>query len=341
MKNYLEKLIRQENLTVEEMKDATKYCFTDAVTESEIAAFLTALQSKGETADEIAGMVDVIRSQSTFNTTAITNAMDNCGTGGDQSYSFNISTTSAFAIAGAGVTVAKHGNRSISSKTGSADVLEHLGVSLSFTNDHVEEMLYENKIAFLFAPHVHKALKPFSKVRKDLGLPTIFNAIGPLTNPVPLDSQLLGVYRRDMVHMLGEALRKLGRRRAVVVNGAGFMDEASLAGVNHLVILDEGKLTPFTLSPEEIDLPVYQNEEIRGGNAKDNAVILQDVLSGKKGAYYDTVLLNAGLGLFANGAAKTIKSGINMARESIESGAAMEKLQRLVEYSKKIPSGML
>ena len=341
MKSYLEKLIRHENLSIEEMIEATKYCFTDTVTESEIAAFLTALQSKGETADEIAGMVEVIRSQSMFKTTEIENAMDNCGTGGDQSYSFNISTTSAFVIAGAGVPVAKHGNRSISSKTGSADVLEHLGVSLTFTNDHVEEMLHENKIAFLYAPNVHKALKPFSKVRKNLGLPTIFNAIGPLTNPVPLDSQLLGVYRRDMVQMLGESLRKLGRRRAVVVNGAGFMDEASLAGINHLVILDEEKLTPFTLNPEEVDLPTYRNEEIRGGDAKDNAVILIDVLEGKKGAYYDTVLLNAGLGLFANGAAKTIKAGINLARESIESGAARERLQRLVEFSKKIPSGVL
>lgn len=341
MKQYLEKLINQENLTIEEMKDATNYCFTDAISESEIAAFLTALQAKGETSDEIAGIVDVIRSQSTFRTSSVPVAMDNCGTGGDRSYSFNISTTSAFVIAGAGVTVAKHGNRSISSKSGSADVLEQLGVSLSFTNEQVEELLHENNIAFLFAPNVHAALKPFTKVRKDLAIPTIFNVIGPLTNPINLDSQLLGVYRSDMIPMLARTLAKLGRRRAVVVNGAGSMDEASLAGKNHLSILDEGKITTFTLSPEEVGLPTYTNEQIRGGNVSDNATILQEVLNGKKGAYYDTTLLNAGLGLFTNGTTKTIKTGIDMAKESIDSGAAMDRLQRLIRYSKKLPSGVM
>lgn len=341
MKHYLEKLINQEDLTIAEMKDATNYCFTDTVTDSEIASFLTALQIKGETADEVAGIVDVIRSNSSFNATHIPNAMDNCGTGGDKSYSFNISTTSAFVIAGAGIPVAKHGNRSISSKTGSADVLEHLGVSLSFANDHVEEMLQENKIAFLYAPHVHEALKPFSKVRRDLGLPTIFNAIGPLTNPVFLDSQLLGVYHPDMVQMLAKSLHKLDRRRAVVVNGAGSLDEASLAGENKLALLDQGEITTFTVSPEEVDLPTYSNDQIRGGDAKDNATILRNVLNGEKGAYYDTVLLNAGLGLYANGGAETIKAGIDRAKESIDSGAAMERLQHLIEYSRKIPSEVL
>lgn len=338
MKQYLEKLINRENLTVEEMKDATNNCFTDTISDSEIGAFLTALQTKGETSDEIAGIVEVIRSQSTLGTSSLPDAMDNCGTGGDRSYSFNISTTSAFVIAGAGVTVAKHGNRSITSKTGSADVLEHLGVSLSFTNEQVDELLHENKIAFLFAPNVHAALKPFSKVRNELKIPTIFNAIGPLTNPINLDSQLLGVYRQDMVPMLAEALQKLGRRRAVVVHGAGGMDEASLSGVNHLTMLDQGKITPFTLSPEEVGLPTYSNEQIRGGNAKDNAEILYGVLNGKKGPYYDTVLLNAGLGLFANGVANTVKTGIDLAKESIASGAAMDKLERLISYSNKIPN---
>ncbi|GAB3046169.1 anthranilate phosphoribosyltransferase [Virgibacillus ainsalahensis] len=341
MKQFLSKLINRESLTVDEMKEATKYCFTESATDSEIAAFLTALQAKGENSDEITGIVEMIRSQSTFKTSLISDAMDNCGTGGDQSYSFNISTTSAFVIAGAGVTVAKHGNRSISSKTGSADVLEHLGVSLSLSKDHVEEMLLDNKIAFMFAPHVHAALKPFSKVRKDLGLPTIFNAIGPLTNPIELDSQFIGVYRRDLLPMLADALNKLGRRRAVIVNGAGNMDEASLAGENHLIILDQGKQTALTLSSEDVGLPTYSNEQIRGGNAKENAEILRNVLKGKKGAYFDTTILNAGLGLFANGTATTIKSGIEMAQESIESGAALSKLERLVEYSKKIPSGVL
>ncbi|RIU91893.1 anthranilate phosphoribosyltransferase [Oceanobacillus picturae] len=336
MKQYLEKLINQENLTTEEIQGLMTSCINGGVSESEIASFLTALRVKGETPEEIAGMVEVIRSHSTFNGTRITNVMDNCGTGGDQSNSFNISTTAAFVIAGAGIPVAKHGNRSISSKTGSADVLEHLGVSLSFAKEHVEEMLTENNIAFLFAPHVHAGLKPFSKVRKDLGLPTVFNLIGPLTNPVQLDTQLLGVYRRDMLPMLAEALKKLGRRRALVVNGAGYMDEASLAGENHFVLLEEGNVTSFTLHPEEVGLPVVPNEKIQGGSAADNAEITQQVLQGIPGPYLDTVLLNAGLGLYANGAAGTIRESVELARESIQSGAALKRLENLVSYSRKL-----
>lgn len=338
MKQYLEKVINRENLTLEEMKEATNYCFTDAVTESEIAALLTALQAKGETADEIAGLVEVIREKSSFQTNPIIGAIDNCGTGGDQSNSFNISTTSAFVMAGAGLRVAKHGNRSISSKTGSADVLEHLGVSLTFSKKHVEEMLLENNIAFLFAPHVHEALKPFSIVRQNLGLPTIFNAIGPLTNPIELDTQLIGVYRKGLLPKIAASLKKLGRRRAIVVTGAGSMDEASLAGANDLIILDNGELTPFTLHPEEVGLAVYSNDAIRGGDSKENAAILLSVLKGKKGAYFDTVLLNAGLGIYTSGKAVTIKEGIELARESLLSGAALERLERLIEFSNKIPS---
>ncbi|MBU8791219.1 anthranilate phosphoribosyltransferase [Oceanobacillus caeni] len=340
MKSYLEKLINRVDLTFDEMKEVTEYCLTDTVTYSEIAALLTALHSKGETAEEIAGIVEVIRSKSTFHTTPIPDAIDNCGTGGDKSFSFNISTTSAFVLAGAGITVAKHGNRSITSKSGSADVLEALGVSLSLSKDHVEELLHENKIAFLFAPNVHGALRPFTKVRKDLGIRTVFNIIGPLTNPIPLDTQLLGVYNKALLPVLAESLKKLGRRRAVVINGAGNVDEATLSGKNNLIFLNEGHIEELTLTPESVGLPTYTKEEIMGGDAKQNADILLSVLQGKKGAYYDTILLNAGLGIFTNGKAETIQDGIELARESIESGAALEKLEKLIEYSKKIPSGV-
>ncbi|WP_229782541.1 anthranilate phosphoribosyltransferase, partial [Oceanobacillus indicireducens] len=245
MKTYLQKLINKENLSREEMKAAASHCFTSAVTESEIAAFLIALQAKGETADEITGLAEVIREKSSFQTENTLNVIDNCGTGGDRSNSFNISTTAAFVMAGAGIKIAKHGNRSISSKTGSADVLEHLGVSLSFSKEHIEEMLAENNIAFLFAPHVHEVLKPFSIVRQNLGVPTIFNVIGPLTNPIQLETQLVGVYRKDLLEKVAESLNKLGRRRAVVVTGAGSLDEASLAGLNNLIVVEDGKLTPM------------------------------------------------------------------------------------------------
>lgn len=334
MQKYLERLMKREDLSIQEMKRATNNCFSESITNTEVAAFLTALRMKGETSDEITGIVEVIRSHAELKPSSLKNVMDNCGTGGDGSNSFNISTTTSFVLAGAGVTVAKHGNRSVSSKTGSADVLEHLGVSLTLSQEQVEEVLAEKGIAFLFAPYIHARMKHFMKVRTELKLPTIFNMIGPLTNPVALDSQLLGVYQRDMLPIMGEVLLKLGRKRAIVVNGAGFMDEASLAGENHLVLLENGKLTSFTLHPEELNLPVYPNDTIRGGNAKENAAILLDVLKGKRGPHLDTILLNASLGLFANGAAKSIQQGLEMAKESIFSGAAFAKLQSLIQYSK-------
>lgn len=338
MKNYLEKLANKQNLTFDETKDATSQCLSAAASDSEVGAFLIALRTKGETAEEIAGFAEIIRENSAQQTNEIYGAMCNCGTGGDGSNSFNVSTTAAFVIAGAGVTVAKHGNRSISSNTGSADVLEHLGVSLQLSKEQMEEILQKNKIAFIYAPHVHPGFKQFMKVRKDLRIPTILNLIGPLTNPVDLETQCLGVYLRNALPMMGEALHKLGRRRAVVINGADHMDEASLAGNNHITFLNNGEITSFTLHPSEVDLPVYPNEAIRGGDAKQNADILLNVLKGEPGVHLDTVLLNAGLGLFANGAATTIHDGVSKARESVMSGAAMEKLQNLITYSKKTTS---
>ncbi len=336
MKNYLNQVISGQSLSLDEMIEASREMFKEETSDTEIGSFLVALKSKGETAEEIAGLVQVIREKSLTLPTALTGVMDNCGTGGDGSQSFNISTTSSFVIAGAGITVAKHGNRSISSKTGSADVLEHLGVSLSLTPEQTHEILKDNGIAFLFAPNVHPAMKRVMQVRKDLGIPTIFNMIGPLTNPVELTSQLMGIYRRDMLEKMASVAHQLGRKRALMVNGAGFMDEASLAGENHLVLLERGELMQFTLKPEEVNLPVYDNEAIRGGDAKDNAAILYQVLKGEKGAHRDTVVLNAGLGIFANGKAETVQEGVKLAKESIDSGAALEKLQNLIAYSNQI-----
>lgn len=341
MKTFIDMLINKEDLTSDQIQQVMTHCFEDSITNTEIAAFLTALRAKGETADEIAGIAQTIQDQSELSTISIENVMDNCGTGGDRSNSFNISTTSAFVIAGAGVTIAKHGNRSISSRTGSADLLDHLGVSLSFSKTETKQLLLENNISFLFAPHVHANLRPFMKVRQELGLPTVFNLIGPLTNPIPLDSQLVGVYRRDMLETVANALHQLGRKRAVVINGAGFMDEASLAGENAITLLDDGKITSFTLHPEEVGLSVYPNEAIRGGDVKENANILLSVLNNKKGPYLDTVLLNSGLALFANGKASTIEDGIELARESIASGAALKRLNNLVSFSKQANKGVI
>lgn len=266
----------------------------------------------------------------------VSGLMDNCGTGGDGSHSFNISSTSAFVLAGAGIKVAKHGNRSVSSQTGSADVLEKLGISLSFPAEEIESLLEKIGIVFLFAPNVHPALKKIMKIRKDLRIPTIFNLIGPLTNPMNLETQLLGLYRRDKLVTMAEVLGHLGRKRALVVNGAGYLDEASLSGENHLALLDGGRITTFTLLPEDVGLPYYSNEAIRGGDAQKNSEILLSVLKGEKGPYRDTVLFNAGLAIFASGKAETVKEGIKIAQESIDSGAALEKLRALRKASSNV-----
>lgn len=333
MKQYLEKVVQGQDLTAEEMSRAAQTLFSEDVTDSEIAGFMIGLKTKGETAEEIASLAKVMREQAKIVETTSLNVMDNCGTGGDGSQSFNISTTSAFVLAGAGVKIAKHGNRSISSKTGSADVLEALGIELYLEPKKMEALFEQLGITFLFAPSVHPKTARIGRVRKELGIATVFNYIGPLTNPVNLTTQLLGINRVEMLETFAQALHQLGRQRAVVVNGAGSMDEASLQGDNKIMLLDHGTITALTLHPEEVGLSVYSNEAIRGGDAKENADILLRVLKGEKGAFRDTVVLNAGLGFYAYGMAGTIREGVRIAKESIDSGAAIAKLQSLITLS--------
>ncbi|WP_338473120.1 anthranilate phosphoribosyltransferase [Niallia sp. XMNu-256] len=333
MKEILARLTTREELSKEEIGSAVQYLFSEDITDSEISAFLIGLKAKGETVAEIAALVNGIRSHALSFKKTIPNVMDNCGTGGDGLKTFNISSTSAFVIAAAGIPVAKHGNRSVSSKTGSADVLEELGIEFNLPAEKIEEIIEEVGIAFLYAPNVHPNIKRIQKVRRDLGIPTVFNLLGPLMNPVNLDTQFLGVYRRDLAPMFAQVLHELGRKRAVVLNGAGSMDEASLQGENFLVVLENGKITEKTLHPEEVGLPVYPNEAIVGGFANKNAEILRNVLKGKKGAHRDTVLLNAGIGIYVGGKADSIEDGVKVATEMIDSGAAYEKLQHLIEAS--------
>jgi len=337
MKEILKRFAERKSLSEAEMKQAMQHILdNEEVSDSEIAAIMMGLVMKGETAEEIAGIARAMQEKSLRFSKSIPNVIDNCGTGGDGSKSFNISTTSAFVIAGAGIPVAKHGNRSITSKTGSADVLEHLGISLNLPAEKTEEILEDIGIAFLFAPNVHPHIKKIMKVRNDLRIPTTFNLIGPLTNPVQLETQVLGIYRRDMVTMFAEVLKTLGRKRAVVLNGAGYMDEASLQGDNYLAILDNGAVTEKILHPEEVGLPVYSNDAIRGGDSKENAEILLKILKGEKGPQRDTVLLNAGIGIYTGGKADSIQKGIDLAKESIDSGAALAKLEQLVTASKSV-----
>lgn len=336
MKPHFSQLLEGNNLSFEETKALFNACFQEDVSDTELAAILVALKMKQPTAEELAGLAEVIHTNSPFQFELGIPAMDNCGTGGDRSNSFNISTCSAFVLAGAGITVAKHGNRRISSQTGSADVLEELGVSLNLTKSQLKYMLKENQIAFLFAQHVHPTLKQIAGVRQKLRTPTIFNLVGPLTNPVALSSQLIGVYSNEALPIVAKSLKTLGRKRALVIHGAGGMDEASLQGENKFILLENNELKDGSIHPEEVGLSVYDNQEIEGGDAKVNAKILLSVLNGEPGAYLDTVLFNAAIALFATGNVDSIKDGVEVAKDSVFSGNAKARLNALVQYSQEI-----
>lgn len=333
---YIIKVSQKEDLTYDEMYQAFDIVLNGGASDSEIASLLTGLKNKGETVEEITALVSVLKSHAASLPDHIEGVIDNCGTGGDGSGSFNISTTSAFVIAGAGVKIAKHGNKSVTSLTGSSDVLTALGIKIDYFPEKAEKQLNDIGVAFLFAPQVHPKIKQIMKVRKDLSVPTIFNMIGPLINPVNLDYQYLGVYKRSQVETMAEVLNALGRKRAVVVNGAGYMDEANLSGENHIAVLKDGRVESTVLSPKDLGLSSYSIEDLRGGDGETNRDILLNILENKATpAQKDTVILNAGIALFVAEKTATIKEGIILAKESIESGKAKEKLDLLIEYTKE------
>ncbi|EUJ45002.1 anthranilate phosphoribosyltransferase [Paenilisteria rocourtiae] len=335
MEAYLQKVYDQQNLMRVEMEEVAAAIFAGELSQAQIAAFLMALKIKGETIEEMQAIAETMQDVAIPLPIASTNTMDNCGTGGDKSLSFNVSTTSAFVLAAAGIKVAKHGNRSISSKSGSADVCQELGIDISLGAEDMVYLLENVGIAFLFAPHVHPKMKYVMEVRRELNTPTIFNLIGPLTNPVKLETQLMGIYRRDLLEQTAQVLGKLGRKRAIVVNGGGFMDEASLAGENHYALLENGEVSLYTFLPEDVGLERRDLAAIRGGDAKRNAEILLSVLKAEPSAFYDTVILNAGLGLLAHGKVGTLELGIEMARDLLDSGAAYAKLTQLLACQKE------
>lgn len=334
MKKFLSLVESNRHLTFEEMTEAAKLLFNEQTAVEDIAKFLIAMSRKGETAQEVAALATVMKSLAVDLGVPEGNYLDNCGTGGDGSNSFNISTTSAFVLAGAGAQVAKHGNRKVSSAAGSHDVLDALGIRSDFSPAEIRELLREEGIAFLFAPHVHPKMKRIGAVRQQIGKPTIFNLVGPLTNPIQLKTQFTGINRPDFIMEYASVLRMLGRDRAIVVSGTGGMDEASLAGQNAFVLLDKGDLIPFALRAEDVGLTQADPSAIRGGNAQENAAIIRSVLSGERGPKFDTVVFNAGIGLFANGQANTIQEGVDKAIDSILSGKAMEKLEAIIAYSR-------
>lgn len=336
MRDFIEKVEKYEHLLYDEMVEASQLIFKEETDLQMIVDFLIALSKKGETAIEVAALATVMKSFAIKLNEPPGNYMDNCGTGGDGLNSFNISTTSAFVLAGAGANIAKHGNRKISSAAGSSDVLEALGIHTTIGPVASIDLLKQEGLTFLYAPIVHPKLKRIGLARKQIGKPTIFNLVGPLTNPVALKSQYTGINRLDFTMEYAEVLRLLGRKRAIVVCGAGGLDEASLAGKNTFVLVDKGDLIPFTLSPDEVGLSIAPISAIRGGDGAANAKIMRNVLQGERSPYFDTVIFNSGIGLFASGIVSSIPEGVKLATDSILSGRALGKLEAVIAFSNRV-----
>jgi len=261
--------------------------------------------------------------------------VDTCGTGGDMAHTFNISTTAAFVVAAAGVTVAKHGNRSVSSKSGSADVLQALGVNIEIPSHRCEECIREVGIGFLFAPMMHQAMKFAIGPRREIGIRTIFNVLGPLTNPAKVTSQIMGVYAADLTGLLARALGNLGARHAFVVHGMDGLDEITITDRTKVSEYREGNVRDYFLHPSDLGFPVGKPDDLKGGDAKDNAALTREVLSGKKGPCRDIVLMNAAAALAASGRAADLKLGVTLAADAVDSGAALGKLEQLKQFTNK------
>ena len=323
------KLAENKNLTQAEVEVVMKEIMSGQARPDEIAGFLMGLREKGETVDEITGAAKVMRENVIKIKPKSGKLLDTCGTGGDKSNTFNISTVSAFVAAGAGAIVAKHGNRSISSKCGSADVLKELGVNIEATPEIVEKCLNEIGIGFLYAPLLHPAMKYATPVRRQLGVRTIFNILGPLANPAAAKHQLLGVYDAKLTEPLVNVLKNLGSVHALVVHGAGGLDEASTTGETIISELKDNKVICYNIKPEDFGIQMASLNDLKGGDAVFNAKLAFDILNGKKGAQRDIVVLNAGAAIYAADMAENINTGVILAVKSIDSGTALQKLEAL------------
>ena len=319
-------------LTRADAESAFQNLMSGEATSAQIGGFLMALRVRGETVDEITGAVSVMRSKM-LPVEAPTDAIDIVGTGGDAKGTLNISTCTALVVAGAGVPVAKHGNRALSSKSGAADVLAALGVNLDLKPDQITRCIHEAGIGFMFAPAHHAAMRHVGPARVELGTRTIFNLIGPLSNPAGVRRQLLGVFSPEWLEPLAAVLRDLGSERIWVVHGAGGVDEISLAGPTQVTELADGELRSFEINPEEAGLPMAPIDAIRGGDADANAAALRAVLDGEPGPHRDVVLINAAAALIIAGLATDLASGVALARASIDQSSAKERLARLVTIS--------
>jgi anthranilate phosphoribosyltransferase len=333
IREAIEKLVNRIDLSEPETIDVMNQIMTGEASPLQVASFLTALRMKGETVAEITGAARVMREKAHRVKVGSKTVLDTCGTGGDQKGTFNISTTSAFVVAGAGVNVAKHGNRSVSSQSGSADVLGALRVKVDAPKERVEECIDQIGIGFLFAPLLHEAMKYAVQPRRDIGIRTVFNLLGPLTNPAMASHQLLGLYSGDLLGTIAHVLKNLGSMRAMAVHGLEGLDEISLCGPTRVAELHDGEVKEYVIEPEQLGLKKCRLEELRGGNAEQSAAIVKAILHGDKGPARDVVLLNSGAALYVSGKAATIQDGMRLAAESIDSGKARQKLEQLVEMT--------
>lgn len=331
IKEAIAKLIKRADLTTAEIELTMEEIMTGQASAAQIASFLTALRMKGETIDEIVGAAAVMRKHATKIKTKHPVILDTCGTGGDEAQTFNVSTIAAFVVAGAGIPVAKHGTISVSSRCGSADLLKSLGVNIEAEEDIVSKCLDEAGIGFLFALKLHKAMQYAIGPRRDIGIRTIFNMLGPMTNPAGAAHQLLGVYDARLTEPIAKALGRLGSRHALVVHGEDGLDEVTTTGDTQVSELKERLVRTFKVSPADFGIKTARPEDLKGGDPDHNAKIAMDVLNGKKGPQYDIVILNAGCAIYASDKTADIGEGIKMAEKSIASKAALGKLERLKE----------
>jgi anthranilate phosphoribosyltransferase len=334
MKAHIEKCLSGEHLTVAEASNALDTIMTGQATDSQIAGLLIALRAKGETVNELVGFARTMREHSVKVRIEDPDAVDLCGTGGDGSGTFNISTVASFVAAGAGVTVAKHGNRSVSSQSGSADVLTALGVNIQCSIETVQACINRIGIGFIFAPLYHPAMKYAAKPRTELGVRSIFNIVGPLTNPAGVKRQLIGTYHPRAMQLLAGALQELGVDKACVVHSDDGLDEVALSGGTKVLEANKNEqLREYHLQPEDFGFAQFTIDGLRGGDKNVNALIALNVLKGGNGHARDVVVANAALGIYVSGKAKTILEGKQKAEESLISGKAMEKLQKLIQYT--------
>jgi anthranilate phosphoribosyltransferase len=334
-KENLSKIVKREDLNEEQMSQMITEIFSGNITDAQIGAMMAALATKGETFEELAGAARAMRRKALRIQTSAATVVDTCGTGGDGAHTFNISTTTSFVVAACGVTVAKHGNRSVSSQCGSADLLEALGVKLDTAPEIVEEAVQDIGIGFLFAPLYHGAMRFAAKARKEVGLRSIFNMLGPLTNPAGANCQLLGVYAPELTEMFAHALQLLGAKRAFVVHGHDGLDEISVCAPTRISELKDGLIRTYDISPEQFFSERAKPADLLGGNPEENAQITRNILNGEKGPKRNVVLINAAAALVAAGQAENLKQGIRMAETAIDDSGAAKKMEALIKYSQE------